>query len=813
MALTHDLRFSARSLARNSGLSLVVISILALGIGAAVAVLDTTNLLAWRPMPAEAPDRLARIFTGNLRGFSGPWGFTADADYLAYSRDATVFLDLAAHRDVVLRVDTGTGTQERSVGAVSSSYFTTLRLRPDRGRFFTEDEHRVGAGPAAILSHHLWLQAGGSDGAPLLGTQIRVEGVLFTVVGVAPESFPGDLAGEVLDLFVPLETLPRVESNGGLLTDRAEQRFYLTGRLAPDRTHDEAQTQIATIAARLDSDFPLSSEQRRDVRVIEARFVHPIDLQRISPSLKLFAAAAALLLLITCANVAHLLLARAEGRRRELALRQSLGAGQLDLARQLLIEAALLAGAGGLGGLLLAYWARIYLATFASPAYADAMRFDLRVLGGTVAVCGFATLLFGLAPAVAGAKTDVRGALASAATGAGGGRRRASGWLAATQAALAVLLLSGGALLGLSLLHRLDADLGFDDQHLVMAALTLPEADYSPQEGRLLFEGLYTQAEALPGVERAATALFVPPMLFDITIPFRTPQEATAERKTRLNYVGPSYFDTLGLQLERGRLFSDIDAPGSASVVVVNRAFADAVWPDQDPLGRRLIVESARPEDAGPDFTVVGVVSNIDQFRASFGGEPVLYFPTAQKYRGRQQLVLRTREDPAVVFEALRRLVRSADPGLALTDLRTGPENRRNAFTFEHMQTVAVAAFAGAGLLLAVVGLAAVLSYRVSRSVRAIGIRMAVGARRVDIRCQVVADGLRWTGFGASVGALAVLLLAPTFGDLLFGIDTAAAMVVVAGVLAVALATAAVAADIPARRASRLDPLDALRHD
>ncbi|MEM8997674.1 MAG: ABC transporter permease [Acidobacteriota bacterium] len=441
------------------------------------------------------------------------------------------------------------------------------------------------------------------------------------------------------------------------------------------------------------------------------------------------------------------------------------------------------------------------------------MRFDLRVLGGTVAVCGLATLLFGLAPAVAGAKIDVRGALASSTAGAGGGRRRAATWLAATQAALAVLLSSAGALLGLSLLHRLDADLGFDDEHLLMAALALPEAGYSPQQGRLLFEELQKQIGALPGVERAATALFVPPMLFDITIPYRTPQEATAERETRLNYVGPSYFDTLGLQLERGRLLSEIDTPDSAPAVVVNRAFADEVWPDQDPLGRRLIVESSFPEDAGPDFTVVGVVSSIDQFRASFGGEPVLYFPTAQKYRGRQQLVLKTREEPAVIFEALRHLVRSADPGLALTDLRTGRENRRTAFTFEHMQTVAVAAFAGAGLLLAVVGLAAVLGYRVSRGVRAIGIRMAVGARRVDIRRQVVADGLRWTGLGALAGALAVMPLTRTHAHLLFGIDTATAIVVVAGVLAVALVTAAVAADIPARRAARLDPLEALRHE
>ena len=320
MAFVNDLRFAWRSLCKRPAFSLIVVAILGLGMGAATAVVDLTNLLAWRLLPVEKPEQLVRVYTGHLRGFSGPWGFTSYADYVDYREGARSLDSLAAHREADLRLDTGDATRRHTAAVVSGNYFATLGLQPSAGRGLEAPDEEMGAEPVLVLSHHLWENLGADP--HIVGQTMKIEGAAFTVIGVGPESFRGDVAGSVADFFVPLQHLPRFEDNPDLLTDRNQVRFYLTGRLAPGSTRADAQTEIALLGQRLDAAHPLRDDKPRQITVGAASLAHPIDLQRNIPSLQLFAVAVTLLLAITCANIAQLLLARAVARRREMAVRQ-----------------------------------------------------------------------------------------------------------------------------------------------------------------------------------------------------------------------------------------------------------------------------------------------------------------------------------------------------------------------------------------------------------------------------------------------------------------------------------------------------------
>lgn len=804
-----DLRLAWRTLTRRPGFSLAVVAILGLGLGATTAVLDLVNLLAWRKLPVERPDELAKVFTARHRGFVGPYHTTSYRDYVDYRDGAESFSGLAAHEYFELRLDTGEATEYAWALAVSGNFFEVLRLGVSAGRPLGTADDRPGSPPAMVIAHPLWQRLGRDP--DVLGKTMDVEGEAFTVVGVGPPGFTSTLAGTVTDFFIPIAALPRVLRRSDVLEDRTKAEMDVTGRLRPGFSRAAAQAELAVLAQRIDAGHPLLEEAKRQITLTPATITHPVDLGRMAPTLRLFAAAAALLLVITCANVTHLLLARASERRREMGLRQSIGASRWRLVRQLLTESLLLAAGGGLCGLALAYWARAFLASFVSPELAGEMRFDARLLGACTLVGLAATLLFGLAPALAAARVN----LVAALKGAGGGdsRRFSAGrLLSAAQIALCVMLLTAGALLTRSVHNRLHADLGFDDEHLLIARIQLPEEDSSREDGRSFVRRLRQRAEALPAVEQAGIALLVPPILFEISLPLELPEDPDNAHTSRINFVDGGYFQTLGIPLDRGRLFDARDAGASNAVVVVNRLLAEQLWPGQDPLGRTIRSASRRPADPGPDHTVIGVVGSVGQHRSSPDGEPVLYFSFAQRHRDSFQLVLRSPAEPAAVSESLRGLLREMDPRLAPQELRTGEENRRQAFLIERMQAQAVAVFAVLGLLLAVLGIFAVQSYVVSRRAREVGIRMALGARRRDVLQQVVGQGMLLALLGIGVGLAGTLLSSRLLEQLLFGVEPGDVRVLTAAV-AVVLATAFGAAYLPARRAARQDPLQALRYE
>ncbi|MEM7352543.1 MAG: ABC transporter permease [Acidobacteriota bacterium] len=807
-----DLRSALRALTRRPGPTFVLIAILGVGLGAATAVLDLTNLLAWRQLPVERPDELAKVFTASERGFVGPYYLSAYPDYVDYRDANESFASLAAHTTIELGFEIGDSVESGQGMAVSGNFFSVLGLGAAQGRPLGVDDDRPGSPPALVVSDRLW-QRLGSD-PELLGQTLEVQGQAFTVVGVAPAGFTGVNAGTPTDFFFPISAWPRVlgEEEAAFFEDRIQPRVYMIGRLQPGASRREAQTELAVLARQIDLAHPLPESAERKIAVTAANVVHPIDLARMRPTLTLFAAAVALLLVITCANVAHLLLARATARRREMGIRQSIGASRWRLARQLLLENLFLAFGGGVCGLFLAYWARTFLVAFAGSEFAGEMRFDATVLGASFLVCLVATLLFGLAPALVTSQVDLVSALKDGGSNPARRRLSAGQVLSAAQVALCVVLLVAGALLSQSLWHRLTADLGFVDDDLVIARLLLKPEDFSREEGEVLRREVLARVVALPEVEEAGTAMIMPPILFDIQVPFHLPEDPDTSHSSRINVVDAGYFQTLGIPLEQGRLFDSRDAESDQGVAIVNRHLAEQLWPGENAVGKSIRNTTSRPGDPGPDNLVIGVVGSIDQHRSSRGGEPVVYYAVDQRYRSHFQLVMRSTAATSVVVDALRAELQAIDPRLKPFAVRTGEANRREAFAFERMQAQAVGVFAVLGLLLAILGIFGVLSYAVSRRVREVGIRMALGARRQDVLRQVVGQGMLLAGAGVGLGLLGTLFSSRLLESLLYGVSASDLRVLIAVVLGV-LAAAFGAAYFPARRASRLDPLQALRHE
>ncbi len=780
--------------------------------GAATAVFDLVNLLAWRKLPAHRSQDLVHVFTAMDRGFVGPYYLSSHRDYLDYRDANRSFSGLAAHQDLDLRLDTGDTTEFAGATAVSGNFFEVVGLRVTHGRPLNAADARPGNPPVTVISHRLWQRLGGAP--EILGRTLKVEGQDLTVVGVGPSDYTSAFAGKVTDLFFPAAALPQILGVGRAedLEDRNVRRFYMIGRLASGVSRDQAKAEMDTIAARIDADHPMPGDSTRKITATPATVTHPVDLERMRPSLRIFAIAVGLLLVITCANVAHLLLARSAARQREMGIRQSIGASRWRLIRQLLTESSLLALGGGLFGLVLAYWSRSFLLAFTGPEFAAEMRFDYRVLGASFTVCFIATLLFGLAPALATSRVDLVKALKEGTDSNRLRRISAGHLLSVAQVALCVVLLAAGTLLARSLWLRLHADLGFEDEPLFLANLSLPENEYSPDESHAFFTRLKQRATNLPGVDKAAISFLVPPILFDISVPLRLPEDPETTYTSRINIVDGNYFDTLGIPLEQGRWFDERDVGSGQSVVVITRKLAEQLWPRENPLGKTIRTDSRRQDDFGPDWTVIGVASNVTQHRSGLDGEPIIYFSADQRRRSRFYLVLRTTVAATTVSESLRGLLREMDPSIAPLALRSGKANRQEAFTLERMQTLAVGVFAILGLLLAVLGIFGVLSYAVSRRVREVGIRMALGARRGDVLRQILGYGITIAGVGVGLGLLATLWSSRLLENLLFGVAPHDIRVLGA-VAAVIIAATLLASYLPARRAAGLDPLTALRHE
>jgi putative ABC transport system permease protein len=802
-SLLQDARYGVRMLVRNPGVTAVLVLALAGGTGANAAIFSVVNAVLLRPLPYADPDRLMVVWE-DASSFGFPRNTPAPANYLDWRKENRTFADMAAYTGGSF-VLTGGGEPERIEAILASAnLFSVLGVLPVLGRSFESEDDQPGADAVAILSHGLWQRRfGGSPSA--LGTTLLVDGRARTVVGVMPRGF--QFADPRADLWVP------IAFTNEQAAERGSHYLEVVGRLKPAVTSAQANADVETIAKRLQQEYPQTNTNIGALVVP----LHEQKVGDIRPALLVLLGAVGLVLLVACANVANLLLARSVARQREIAVRAALGASRLRLVRQMLTESVLLGLLGAAAGLFLAA-ASVRLLVRLVPeglAMPETIGLDVRVLGFTLLLALFTGLIFGLAPSL----HLVRTALGEAAregsrSSEGPGRGRTRAFLVVSEVALSLILLVGAGLLIKSFDRLRHVEIGFRTERLLTLRVDLPATQYSDQGRRTaFFDSFLARVQALPGVESAAVITHLP-LTFEgdnwLFLPEGQPDREDGNLPVAVyRVVSRDYFHALGIPLYKGRSFEERDKPDAPPAAVVNRKMAEAFWPGQDPLGRRI--RTGR----GPDalwLTVVGVVGDTRQTDIHQPPKAELYRPHAQAESIPREVVVRVAGDPLMLAAAVRREVRALDANLPVSDVRAMEDVAGDAVALPRFQTLLLGIFAAAALGLALVGIYGVIAYSVAQRTREIGIRLALGASRADIVRAVLGPGLRLTVTGLAAGLLGALALTRAMAGLLFGVSATDGTVFVT-VPVLVLAVALLAAYLPARRGSRLDPMRALRHE
>jgi predicted permease len=819
-SLRQDLRQAGRALRARPGFTAVAVVTLALGVGANTAIFSVVNALLIRPLPVEDVDRL--VFGMALREGFDPFG-TSLLEYALYRDQAPSLASSGLGAPRLFNL-VGQGDPEHVRGAaVMASYLATLGVRPSLGRIFTAEEDEPGGPPVALVGHGLWQRRFGGDPG-ILGTWLELEGRSHSIVGVMPPGFDLPYSAEVwVPMQVDVAALP--------FDQRAATAHEFVGRLRPGASLAQAERELKALARRLESEHP---QVRRgwSFGIVALRQQLMADLEgRTRRSLIALVVAVGFLLLICCANVASLLLARGVAREGELAIRAALGAGRGRILRQLLTEASLLAGLGGAAGVLLAVWSQPVLRALdplqatGLGSYLTGFRVDARVLAFSLAVTWLTSVLCGLIPALrasraAGPAHTLRRREQRAGASAA---QRGLQALAAAEMAVATALLVGGALVAQSFWRLQKLDLGFRPSGLSMLELPLSPAKYESLPARIqLTERVLERVRALPGVLAAGITTNVPlqrGVILDSVYeaegrPNLDPSEVPI---TSHRLVSHGYMETLGLRLVRGRMLDERDAPSdAAAVVVVSEALARQAWPGQDAVGRR--VRRIRASGPGPWMSVVGVVGDVKEDRFGFRiDRPVWYVPFAQHASALPvslplNLVVRASADAASLRESVRSAVRAVDPDQPIANATSMEQHLAGVLISERFGALLMGTLAGVGLLVAALGLYGVMSYGVSQRTSEIGLRVALGASPRAVLGLVLGNGLALVAAGLLGGLAAAAILARLLANMLFGVSandpgtfTLVALVLTASALA--------ACWLPARRAARLDPLVALRRE
>ncbi len=818
-----DVRYAARMLARSPGFTAVAVLTLALGIGANTAIFSVVNAILLRPLPGREPSQLASVYTSD---FSGPlYGTSSYPDYVDLRDHNEVFSGVAAYSAHPMLITQGNESYRVIGQPVTGNFFEVLGVNGQYGRTFAAAEDTPGAEPVVVLSHSLWQRRFGADPSRV-GKTINISGQPVTIVGVAPAGFTGLPRGVGIDLWVPMNMLPQVVPGRDDLTERGDRGSFLIGRLKAGVTVEQAQANLNLRARQLFEAYPdnwtsLKGEPRvitvlpeRQTRVL------PMIREAVWAFLVLLQVVVGLVLLIACANVASLLLARATARRREIAVRLSLGASRWRLVRQLLTESVLLALLAGGAALLLALWATQALMAFQPPlpvTLALDLSLDAPVLLFTLLLALATGVLFGLAPALQASRFNLLGALKEEGSLTGGWpRSRLRNLLVIAQVALSLLLLMGSGLLLRSLANAEAIDPGFEPEGVLLASVDLQLQGYGESEGRALFERLQARLESLPQVESASVATILPLGLaagrrgIRIQGYERAPGEGM---EVHFNVVGPHYFETMRIPLVRGRWFTPQDTQGAPGVVIVNEAFARRYWPGQDPLGKRISM-GVTEQDGRQVYplAVVGVAQDGKYVTLGEDARPFVFYPHRQNYEADATVLVRTGGDPAAFSETLRQEIRALDPRLPVYDVRTLESHMSFALVPVRLAATLLGVFGLLALTLCCVGLYGTLSFAVSQRTREIGVRIALGARSRDVLRLVLAQGLVLTLVGMGIGLSAAAGASRFLTFLLYGIsplDPFTFLVISMLLLMVAL----LACYVPARRALRVDPMAALRYE
>ncbi|MBV9772849.1 MAG: ABC transporter permease [Gemmatimonadetes bacterium] len=802
--LLQDLRYAVRALLRSRSFTALAVLCLALGIGTNTAVFSVVNTLLLRPLPIRDPDRVLMLYTRQDRQGIDDASFSV-ADLLDVRAQSTTLADVAGMYEGGFNLAGGDGEPERVKGmGISANLFPLIGVSPARGRNFLPREDRPGGELVVILSDALWRRMGARPG--LVGSTVLVSGKPRVVVGVMPPRFNFPTTAE---LWVPMQTDPTEA--------RSERYVWTIARLKPGATLDGARAELAGLARRLEAANPgTNAGWSFGAKLWREEFVE----NGLKLTLYLMMGAVGFVLLIACANVANLLLARSVGRQREIAIRAAVGAARGRIVRQLLTESVLVALAGGALGVLIAVWWIAWVTSRIPERMAYWITFDVdwRVLAYTLTLSVATGVVFGLLPALRASRPDLTGALREGTRGAGSGgaRNRVRGTLVAGEIALSLILLVGATLMIRSFLAAVGTDMGFDTRPLLALRTSLTGERYDRVEARAAaFRQLAGRIAALPGARGAAwtTALPGDDGGTGLTLVAegqpRAPGEEIAGRGIGIT---PEFFSTVGKPLLAGRTFSDREAADSASrVAIVNHALAEQLWPGRDPVGRRIQLT------IGPAqwYTVVGVAPDLqyeEVGEVSAQSRRQVYVPYAVYGWHLMVLMVRSAGDPGALAPAVRREIRGADPTLPVFDLRTMDEYRAYTTWDKRLFGELFGTFALLAILLAAVGVYGVMAYVVSQRTHEIGIRMALGAERGDVLRLVVGRGLAVAAAGVGVGLLGAFGASRAMRSILYGVtpDDPATFL---GVPLFLLGIALLASYLPARRAARVDPMVALRSE
>jgi len=801
-----DLRYGFRTLLRNPGFCAVAILALALGIGPNTAIFTMVNAVLLKPLPVPEPNRVVMIWGTLLKSGFDQMPVSA-ADYLEWKKQAHSFDQMSAAFAIPefgLNVS-GAGDPERVSAALASKEFLpALGIKPIVGRNFLPEEDRPGGPPAVLISHALWQRRFHSDPAAI-GRNLTVDGIPRTVVGVVPHEL-GEMVAA--DLWLPTAINPNNP-------ERQNHQFGIVARLKPSVTVAEARAEMAVIARRLESAYPATNTGWGVTLFPMAEMFTG----RIRPVLLILLGAVGLLLLIACANLANLLLARAATREKEIAIRGALGAGRLRLIRQLLTESLVLALAGGALGLVLAAWGVRLLRSVVPDMFPmlQHMSVDVPVLAFTFGISILTGLLFGLVPAWRSSHTDLNTTLKEAAgrSESAGGSHRIRSFLLAGEVALAVLLSVSAGLLLRSFVRVTEVNPGVRTANILTMNLSLPEVKYdTPQKRATFYKDLIERIDTLPGVRSAGAVVFLPLRVSilsfriwvnSFTIEGRPPVPQDKQPLADYRPATPGYFNTMGIALRQGRLFDQHDDLDAKRVVLVNEAMVRKHFPDENPLGQRIVM--------GKPMEIVGVVADAKLYGLDAPVEPAVYVPHAQ-HSGDSSMavVVRTEGDPTVVAAAVRREILKLDPEQPISNVRSMEQVLSDSLMLRRVAMLLLTVFASLALTLATVGIYGLTAYSVSRRTHEIGLRVALGASQSQILRMVVGRGLVTSLIGAAIGVAAAFELTRGLSGMLYGV-TATDPLVFAGVPLLLIAVSVLASYVPARKATRIDPLVALRYE
>jgi predicted permease len=821
--LYNDVRYALRVLRKSPGFTAVVVLSLALGIGANTAIFSLVNAFLLRPMPVDDPGRLVAIYLtaprwGNsIEGFSYP-------DLLDYRKQNTGVSDLMGSTGVALSVTDSEKPELIWGEMVTGNYFSGLGIHAVAGRGFLPDEGRVpGEKSVCVLNYNFWKRRYSGD-PNVVGKTIKINGHPFNIVGVAPKGFIGTTLFQFIpDVWVPVMMQQTIApSFGNLLEGRGNRWISLRGRLKPGVTRNQAEAAMNVVMQQLAKEYPKTSKDVNVHVISGGTRTNPglVAMGAISTTTGIMAAVVLLVLLIACANVANLMLARSAGRAKEMAIRVAVGASRIRLVRQLLTESLLLSLAGAALGIVIAVVFNDALKgfypslDFQTADLENQTRLDPRLFPFSILLALITSVVFGLVPALRASKVDQVSAMKGDASGArvGGTRIGAGNLLVMSQAALSCVLLICGGLFLRSMMFAGNVNPGFDRSGIMLFNIDLDLAHYDAAHGREFQQNLLNRLHTISGVDNASLAVTLPLDAFDESTPLLpegyVPRSDREQSIAGLSPVGPHYFETMGTRIVAGRAPDERDTESSQRVAVVNETIARRYWQTAEgAIGRRF-----KTSKDGPPIEVIGVAQNGKYM--TYGEPATMYYfvPITQNYSGRTRVIVRTNLSVEALMPAIRRHVTALDPALPIAGVRSMPQFLYRMLSIYSMGATLVGTFAIMALLLAAVGIYGVLHFTVARRTREIGIRMALGAQRLQVLRLVLQRSLWFVGAGISLGVALALAAGKITGTLLAGVSGADPVTFVAVVVLFAL-IACVASAVPARRASKVDPLNALRYE